>query len=116
MRPRWFRWVEKVLKARTCEAGLECVRRVAEALTDEAEQRCGKVTERDVGVWGTGGVAETLTDEAGQDRGDERGDVGLDEQVLVFEECVCELHHHVEDEHVFESVGDLLGDELDKVG
>lgn len=69
-----------------------------------------------MGGWGTGGVAEALADEAGQDWGDERGDVGLDEQVLIFEERVCELHHHIEDEHVFESVGDFLGDKLDEVG
>lgn len=67
-------------------------------------------------VGGTGGVAEALADEAGQDWGDEGGYIGLDEQVLVFKECISELHHHVEDEHVFESVGDFLRDELDKVG
>lgn len=116
MGPRWLCRVEEVLEARTCEAGLERVRRVAETLADETEQRGGEVAEGYVGIWGTVGVAETFADEAGQDWGDERGDVGLDEQVLVFKERVRELHHHVEDEHVFESVGDFLGDELDKVG
>lgn len=67
-------------------------------------------------VGGTGGIAEALADEAGQDRGDEGGDIGLDEQVLVFKKRVSELHHHVEDEHVFKSVGDFLRDKLDKVG
>lgn len=69
-----------------------------------------------MGVWGTGWVAKALANKAGQDRGDEGGDVRFDEQVLVFKERICELHHHVEDEHVFESVGDFLGDKLNKVG
>lgn len=123
--------VEKVLETGAGQARLEGVGGVAEAPTDEGEERGGEVAEGDVVAceW----VAEALADETGEDWGDEGRDlrwsvwgtevqisprttyIWLDEQVLVLQQGVRQLHHHVQHEHVLQSMRHLLADKLHKV-
>lgn len=105
-----------MFEAGASEARPKCVAGFGVFFGDETEERGGELanggTSREVGGRGS----EVATNEAGEDWGDERGDVGVDVEALIVEHSRGELHHLREDKKIFEVVGYFFGDVLYKVG
>lgn len=105
-----------MFKAGTSEARPKCVARFSVLFGDKTEEGGGELAKRETSREVRGRGSEVATNEAGEDWGDERGDVGVDVEALIVEHGGCKLHHLREDKKIFEVVGDLFGDVLYKIG